>query len=210
MRLVCVSQRLLPLVAAAWLVAHGPAWALYKVVGPDGKVTYTDRPPVSDSAAGASTSTVRSSSGPDVSRLPLAVRQAAQRFPVQLFTSTGCEPCESARLYLTRRGVPFAELTVESAEQQQAMRQSFKVDGLPLLRVGGKNMAGYNEREWGAYLDAAGYPATNQLPTSYRPPAARPWGQPSQRTSTEGESRSVAPAPGPTTPPVTPPPGIRF
>ena len=32
-------------IAAAASLALTPAFALYKVVGPDGKITYTDRPP---------------------------------------------------------------------------------------------------------------------------------------------------------------------
>jgi len=46
---------LLPWAAAALLMAAGPAWALYKVVGPDGKVTYTDRPPTAQANTPAST-----------------------------------------------------------------------------------------------------------------------------------------------------------
>ena len=39
---------LLAAALAAWVL---PAWALYKGVGPDGRVTYTDRPPADARAA---------------------------------------------------------------------------------------------------------------------------------------------------------------
>lgn len=200
---------LLPWAAAALLMAAGPAWALYKVVGPDGKVTYTDRPPTAQANTPASTvSAAPGAGGANLAGLPFEVRQAAQRFPVQLYTTSDCNPCSSARQYLNRRGVPFVEFTVNGDSDQLAFRQQFKVDALPLVRVGSKNMTGFNEQEWRSYLDAAGYPASSQLPSSYRQADTRPW-RPAPRpgTGTAEPSRADTPA---TAPSVTPPPGIRF
>ncbi|MFN3616790.1 MAG: glutaredoxin family protein [Aquabacterium sp.] len=200
---------LLPWAAAALLMLAGPAWALYKVVGPDGKVTYTDRPPTAQ--ANIPVSTVSGASGGDGANLtgvPFDVRQAAQRFPVQLYTTSDCSPCSSARQYLNRRGVPFVEFTVNGDADQVSFRQQFKVDALPLLRVGGKNMTGFNEQEWRSYLDAAGYPASSQLPSTYRQADARPW-RPASRPGAATAESSRADTP-PAAPPVKPPPGIRF
>ncbi len=200
---------LLPWAAAALLMAAGPAWALYKVVGPDGKVTYTDRPPTAQANTPASTvSAAHGAGGANLAGLPFEVRQAAQRFPVQLYTTSDCNPCSSARQFLNRRGVPFVEFTVNGDSDQLAFQQQFKVDALPLVRVGSKNMTGFNEQEWRSYLDAAGYPASSQLPSSYRQADARAW-RPATRpgTGTAESSRTDTPA---TAPSVTPPPGIRF
>ena len=52
--------------------------------------------------------------------LPYPLRQAVQRYPVTLYTSDKCNPCNSARELLQKRGVPFTEKTITTAEDGQA------------------------------------------------------------------------------------------
>lgn len=196
---------------ATALLATGPAWALYKVVGPDGRVTYTDRPPPTAPAQPVSGAAGRGAASP-AAGLPFTVRQAVERYPVTLYTSATCAPCDSARGFLKTRGVPFSEITVNTPAEQQAFQARFKVNELPLVRMGSKVMSGFAQGEWRAYLDAAGYPVESQLPVNYTHPAARTW------AAAEGTpAGSAAPANGAesgpaTSPPVpvAPPPGIRF
>jgi len=87
-----------------------PCHALYKVVGPDGKVTYTDRmPSVNDGKV-----TPLNATGNAVAdtALPLELRQAVSRYPVTLYVIANCAPCDSARALLRQRGVPHAEKLV--------------------------------------------------------------------------------------------------
>ncbi|MBX9715514.1 MAG: DUF4124 domain-containing protein, partial [Burkholderiaceae bacterium] len=68
----------------------------YKVIGADGKVTYTDRPPAS---AGDRVSPLKPhsvTSDPDAA-LPAELRQATQRYPVTLYVTENCPPCDAAR-----------------------------------------------------------------------------------------------------------------
>ena len=63
-------------------VAH--AQPVYRIVGPDGKVTFSDRAPET-LAPGARTSTLAPvATGSDTSALPFELRQVVQRFPVTL------------------------------------------------------------------------------------------------------------------------------
>jgi hypothetical protein len=97
------------LVLASGLVLATSAHALYKVVGPDGRITYTDRAP------GVNEGRVSPLGGrtvPVVNEvvLPVELRQAATRYPVTLYTTSGvCEPCDAARAQLRQRGVPHRE-----------------------------------------------------------------------------------------------------
>jgi hypothetical protein len=81
-----------PLVA---LLGAVPCHAQFKVVGTDGKVTYTDRQPSAGegkvTSLGARTA---SASAGDVA-LPLELRQAAARYPVTLYTTAGA--CAASR-----------------------------------------------------------------------------------------------------------------
>ncbi len=106
--------------------------------------------------------------------LPFELRQVASRYPVTLYTSNNCGPCGSGRAYLSSRGIPFTEKTVNTAEDAQALQRFSGDSSLPLLTVGGQQIRGYSDAEWGQFLDAAGYPARAALPSAYRNPAPSP------------------------------------
>ena len=164
--------RLAPLLALC-LVAL-PGHTQYKVVGPDGKVTYTDRTP-SGSAGGKVTSLgARSAPVADVA-LPLELRQAMTRYPVALYVTTGsCEPCEAARQLLRQRGVPYSEKQVLSAEDAEALERLSGGRDAPTLTIGSQTLRGLAPEVWGSYLDAAGYPRESRLPANYAYPAPAP------------------------------------
>ena len=159
--------------SAGIALAAGLAQAqVYRIVGPDGKVTYTDRPTPNGQAAPArpgATATAAASSS-----LPAEVRKAAGQFPVTLYTGRDCGPCNDARAMLQRRGIPFAERTITSTEDAAALQRLSGASSLPFVTIGGQHLSGFSEGEWAQYLDAAGYPKTSQLPASYRNPPAAP------------------------------------
>jgi glutaredoxin len=195
---------LAPTLAVALMCSAGTAHALFKVVGPDGKVTYTDRPPpVGGGKVVPVNRDTGSSSDPS---LPIALRQVATRFPVTLYTSVDCEPCAMARQMLARRGIPFGERVAESIEDREAWQRV--VGGLeaPALRVGGQMLRGFSPAAWDETLDVAGYPRQSQLPPNYQAPTAVPL-----------VDRRPPPGPNPAPPQLPaapsaqdPPSGIRF
>jgi len=191
------------LLAAGALAPTAPAWALYKVVGPDGKVTYTDRPPADAQARTEAVSPSGSVVGGTV--LPFAIRQVVQRFPVTLYTGNNCQPCDAGRALLMTRGVPFIERTVNTPEDVQALRRAEQTDGLPLLRVGGQQIPGFAASEWNSYLDAAGYPRQSVLPASFKQPPGTPLAP--RSAASAPAAASAAPTPAPATAPATPAPG---
>ncbi|MEY4766064.1 MAG: hypothetical protein RI907_2737 [Pseudomonadota bacterium] len=185
-----------------------PVWALYKVVGPDGRVTYTDRP---EPAAKASKLRTPDRKGDGTAGLPYALQQAATRYPVVLLTSQPCAPCQSGRDWLRARGIPFQEMTVNTSEDTQALKRLSGSDQVPVLRVGSQVLSGYQTQEWASYLDLAGYPASAQLPASYVWPEAQPLagGKPK---AADDDARANRPSPS-APPPFEPedaPRGFRF
>ena len=150
--------------------------AVYRIVGPDGKVSFSDRAPNQDSAPTAPAragSTPQASSGTAAS-LPYALRQIATRFPVTLYTGSDCAPCVSARNMLIGRGIPFTERTVASNEDLTALQRLSGGTSLPFGTIGGQQLSGFSDSEWSQYLDAAGYAKQSQLPFGYQRPAATP------------------------------------
>ena len=155
----------LPLLA---LLVPTPAPAQYKVVGSDGRVTYTDRVP---SAAEGQVSALgaRSAAPAPAVVLPFELRQVAARYPVTLYATTGtCEPCDAGRALLRQRGIPYAEKQVLSAEDSEALERLSGGRDAPTLTIGTQVVRGLSADLWNSYLDAAGYPRESKLPSSYQ------------------------------------------
>jgi glutaredoxin len=163
------------LLIAPFLVALAfPALAQYKVIGTDGSVTYTDRPP----AAGSGQITTLNRRGeapaaPDAV-LPLELRQVVARFPVTLYTSSDCAPCDSGRQLLQQRGVPFAERRVTTEDDAAALERAVGGRTVPALTIGSQALRGLSQSDWSSYLDAAGYPQQSVLPRNWQQAAATP------------------------------------
>ena len=209
------------LLPALLLCCAGLAQAqLYKSVGPDGRVTYSDTPP----AAAKQVETRPLPSGAAAgAALPYELAQVAKAQPVTLYTADKCAPCEAARSFLAARGVPHAEKTVGSNEDIAALRAAGGDAQLPLLTIGRSKEKGFEENAWNAALNAAGYPKTSQLPANWRNPApqsAAPRSVPKAADVADTADKPAAAAaaapssPGPASeaPPAAgkAPPGFRF
>lgn len=195
--------------AASLFAVSAPALALYKVVGPDGKVTYTDRP-----AVGTENKVQSVGSGGGVANdvaLPFELRQVAQRYPVVLYVAPDCSPCDAGRQYLRQRGIPFAEKLVSSADDSKALQGLTGGTSLPSMTVGAQVMRGWQREDWSGYLDAAGYPKESKLPANFPQGKAEPLTEPRQTQTAPAPSARPAPAPAPAAEPApAPPSGFRF
>lgn len=167
------SQQIRVVCAAVLLMAgQAQAQTVYRVVGPDGKVTFSDKPPAASEQATATGAGGKPLGGGTA--LPFELRQVAGKYPVTLYTSSNCAPCGSGRALLSSRGIPFTEKTVASSEDAEALQRIAGESSLPFLTIGGQQIKGYSDAEWTQFLDAAGYPKSSVLPASYRGPAATP------------------------------------
>ena len=188
------------------------AQPVYRIVGSDGKVTFSDKPPA-ETKAKVTAAASASGGGVANAALPFELRQVAQKYPVTLYTGENCGPCQSARAMLITRGVPFAEKTVTTAEDSQALQRLSGENSLPFATLGSQQLKGFSDAEWTQFLNAAGYPATSVLPSSYRQPAATPLvavaAAPGATAASTAPVRAAAPAPQPA-PAAANPSGIRF
>jgi len=194
------------------LLAALPAQAQYKVIGADGKVTYTDRPPASGKDKVTAISSRGVSGGAVDVTLPLELRQPVARYPVTLYTITGtCAPCETARQLLRQRGVPYAEKQVQTPEDSEALERLSGARDAPTLAIGSQMMRGFAPEVWSSYLDAAGYPRESRLPASYQYAAATPIVERREASAARPAASAAQPAPADTSAP-TPanPTGIKF
>ncbi|MDP1649617.1 MAG: glutaredoxin family protein [Rubrivivax sp.] len=205
-----MTPKLVRYLATALLAATAlPAPALYKVVQPDGSVTYTDRPPAAGSGRVITLGHDAAPVAPEVV-LPLELRQAAQRYPVTLYTSAECTPCDNGRRLLQQRGVPYTERLISSEDDAAALERAVGGRTVPALTIGAQPLRGLSESDWTAFLDAAGYPRESRLPRGWQPSAPTPL---VKRMPVRQEPAAAAPAPrAPESPPPAPPPAgtLRF
>ncbi|MEO8249186.1 MAG: glutaredoxin family protein [Burkholderiales bacterium] len=207
----CVPHTLSIFAVALAALATAQAQTMYRSVGPDARVTYSDRAPTeprTDSRA------VAGASMPPPATLPHELREAASRHPVTLYTGNDCAPCVSARELLNSRGVPFSERTVTSNEEITALKTLSGSQSVPFTTIGGQKLKGFSDGEWRKYLDAAGYPAKSQLPPSFRQAVVAPLieakkVEPAAPSKAEAPSRKTA-APAVQPPATDNPAGIRF
>lgn len=195
----------------AGTVTASTAQQVYRIVGPDGKITFSDKP-LAESKAKVTSAAGSSSGVASTASLPFELRQVVQRYPVTLYTGDGCGPCQSARSLLITRGVPFAERSVLTPEDSQALQRLSGENSLPFATIGGQQLKGFSDAEWTQFLNAAGYPASSILPSSYRQAAATPLVAVSAApaaTPPAAPARDPAPAAQPA-PAAANPSGIRF
>lgn len=189
------------------------AQQVYRIVGPDGKVTFSDQPP--PAASGGKVSAANAGAGGGASAgLPFELRQVASKFPVTLYTGDKCAPCGSARAMLTSRGIPFSEKTVNTNEDIEALQRLSSDAPLPFMTIGSQQLKGFSDAEWTQFLNAAGYPATSTLPAGYRNPPAAPLIAVSKPAAAATPAANAAPraptAPAAPPPNVSNPAGIKF
>ena len=210
---VLATPALLALAALAAAPAL-QAQQVYRIVGPDGKVTFSDRLPAADTGANArpgGASGAAPGSSAAAQGLPYELRQVALKYPVVLYTSESCAPCVAGRSLLTSRGIPFSEKTVTTAADSQALQRLSGETSLPFLTIGSQQLKGFSDTEWTEFLNAAGYPKSSVLPASYRAPASTPLVTAAPAPAGSAESKATQGMPS-VLPPPSPgnPAGIKF
>jgi glutaredoxin len=189
------------------------AQGVYRIVGPDGRVSYSDQPPPAVNAKPIASGAPGAAGGSNA-QLPFELRQVVGRYPVVLYTSAECAPCNSGRNLLNARGIPYSEKTITTNEDAEALKRLSGQTSLPFVTIGSQQIKGYSDAEWTQFLDAAGYPKQSALPTAYRRAsptplvAVAPAAAPAPATTAQSQP-AEAPVPS-VAPPVNNPAGIRF
>jgi glutaredoxin len=196
---------------SAFTAGDASAQQIYKIVGPDGRITFSDKPPMDTGARASTAPAVQvSAGGSGLAGLPFELRQAAARYPVTVYTSPGCNTCAQGRALLVSRGIPFGEKIVATKEDVDALTRLTGSPNVPVLTIGAQQLRGFSDSEWTQFLDAAGYPKTSQLPPTYVPAPATPLVALDQQRPADASApqqparRAAAPAPAPAEPPNNP------
>ncbi len=184
-------------VIALALAAFVPAlWAqaMYRWVDKDGRVHYSQQPPAPGAAKSVEQKKLPAASVGD-SQVPFALQQAIRNYPVVLYTTAECKHgCPEARALLSRRGVPFREVSVSDAQGVELLKKATGDDKVPALTVGTVVQRGYEAQALNDALDTAGYPRT-AVPGLKLPAPQTPQPAPAQPAAGQPRGASVPETP---------------
>ena len=143
------------------------AETLYKVVGADGKITYTDLPP----ADRKSTTALRFADAPSTP-LPESVLkyQAALQKSMQgrlaeakkidasgaatLFSASWCGYCTQAKAYMRAKGIGYREIDIDTPDGGRAYFEAGGARGVPLLMADGRRIQGFSAGSYDNFFGA--------------------------------------------------------
>ena len=142
---------------AAWSAAA--AQTLYKSVGPDGKIVYSDKPP----ASGKVEKTLDVQTLPNTAIPPETVKElerlkregkghAVPSAGLVLFSAGWCGYCRQAKAHLAQRGVSYREYDIDTPDGKAAFAQAGGGGGVPLLIKNGEKVRGYSREGYEALL----------------------------------------------------------
>jgi glutaredoxin len=136
---------------------------VYKTVGPDGKVIYTDQPPT-DSKTAATLNIAEQPSSPLPAsvlkyqeqlaksadkrlREPAPVRANFNTTPT-LFSAAWCGYCRKAKSYLSIHKIAFQEIDIDTESGARAFFEAGGGSGVPMLIVDGRVTRGFTESSY--------------------------------------------------------------
>jgi glutaredoxin len=148
-------------VLAVASVAH--AQTVYKSIGPDGRVVYSDHPPAHGKIAKTMTFAVLPSS--PVPALPKqSSNHSAPSAPpptpdpsppetdgVVLYSATWCGYCKGAKIYLAHQGIPYNEIDIDTDNGRAAFDANGH-GGVPLLVQGSRSIRGFTAQGYDAFF----------------------------------------------------------
>ena len=151
-----LNTRSVVCIALLTLMMSAAADTVYKVVGPDGEITYSDKPPADRSR----TNTLEFRNLPS-SPLPAHVlrfreqleksaegrihaARASRESDAVLFTAIWCGHCKRAKTHLAAAQISYVEYDIESVDGMRAFISAGGSGGVPLLVAGDRRIQGYS------------------------------------------------------------------
>jgi glutaredoxin len=148
------------------LISSGQTAAeIYKVVGSDGKITYTDKPPANGPAGTVKQLTITSHTGsteqgalaqqPDWRSILQRKPEAAGNVNIVMFSTDWCGYCKQARQYMRSQNIAFTDLDVEKNDSARKQYASLGGRGVPFFVIGKRTLSGFSQDSFDATLREA-------------------------------------------------------
>ena len=144
--------------------ASAQAQTVYKSVGADGRVVYSDKPPVTGrlektmSFENLPSSTLPASASSYVEQLKrMHARDAAQaaaapppQHGVVLYSAPWCGYCRKAKAWLAGKGIAYRDIDVETPDGMAAFAGAGGGGGIPVIVADGHRVSGFSSAAYDA------------------------------------------------------------
>ena len=148
------------LTACVLLTVASGAQTVYKSVGPDGKIVYSDQPPTAGHLQKTMKFELASSALPASAASymeqfrkthPAGAAPAVAGKGVTLYSAVWCGYCKQAKAWLGAHGVAYNNIDIDAPGGMAALAQaSGGSTGVPVLVVDGKTMTGFSSSAYDA------------------------------------------------------------
>ncbi len=132
---------------------------LYKSIGPDGRVIYSDKPPAGarvektlkfENLPSSALPASASSYVEQLRKLKASSPAIAASGAVVLYSAAWCGYCKKAKAYLAEKGISYQEVDIDTDEGVAAFAQAGGGKGVPLLLAGGQRVQGFSPEAYDA------------------------------------------------------------
>jgi glutaredoxin len=147
------------------------AQTLFKSIGSDGRVVYSDKPPIEGRLAKtlkaedlpntalpagyeAELQRLRQSLNLNGSKTANATPNASASANPVLFTAVWCGYCKQAKAYLASKGVQYDSIDIDTPSGKSAFAATGGSGGIPLLVANGKQLRGFNTQAYDKFFVA--------------------------------------------------------
>jgi len=148
---------------------------VYQWKDANGNVVFSDQPPPGQQAQqkDVQANVMQTSGG------SFTTREAVRKSPVILWANSCGPDCDSARALLGKRGIPYGLRNPQaSPADYDALNKIAGAAVVPVLQVGSNVLKGFNEENWQAAIDQAGYPKSADPTLKGQQPAPGDKGKP--------------------------------
>ena len=144
------------------------AGTVYKSIGPDGKVVYSDHPPADNSKV-EKTLNIRNFPTTELPASVLKYREEmlksmksrtaeagkpADANTAVLFMAPWCGYCKKAKIYLAEKRIPYKEHDIDTQAGMQAMVLAGLSGGIPILLKGQEKIQGFSRDGYDSFFSA--------------------------------------------------------
>ena len=145
---------MLSVTLAATAVSAGQ---VYRWVDERGVVQYSDQPP--PPKARKATTLKPRANVVEVDKEGYEMKRAREMNPVLLYVTDCGQPCDLAQDFLAQRKIPYSRKNPQNVpEDAVELKQLAGALEVPVIKVGGKHLKGFDPAAWEGLLFAAGYP----------------------------------------------------
>ncbi|MDP2829913.1 MAG: glutaredoxin family protein [Sulfuricellaceae bacterium] len=120
-------------------LTNGNAHAeVYKIVGADGKISYSDTPPVNPDTKAQTLKIQTWTGSPSVSTSGSRVGK------VTILSAKWCGVCTQAKSYMKSHSIAFEEWDIDQSDFARSKMRELGAKGVPVILVGTQKMVGFS------------------------------------------------------------------